>query len=157
MKLGFVPADAVPDGWHTIVAAEDDDGSAYVLAHADDVDLARIALLDVVINNADRKGGHVLHARDGSLRGVDHGVSFHVDDKLRTVLWGFVGRPVPAEDLAVLAGVRRSLDGPLRDRLGALLSAEEVLATVTRVDRLLESGVFPPPRSGRHAMPWPPL
>jgi uncharacterized repeat protein (TIGR03843 family) len=161
LKVGFVPAARVPDGWHAVADAEDDDGSPYVLAHADDPALARIALLDIVINNADRKGGHVLHAHDGSLRGVDHGVSFHVDEKLRTVLWGFVGRQVAAEDLTVLAGLRQSLDGrperSLRDRLRALLSRDEVAATVARLDRLIGSGVFPGPRLGRHAMPWPPL
>ncbi len=156
-RVGFVPADALPSGWHPVAAAEDDDGSEYLLAHADDPALARMALLDVVINNADRKGGHVLPARDGSLRGVDHGVTFHVDDKLRTVLWGFMGRPVDDADLAVLRTLRRSLDAALRDQLCALLARDEVDATAARLDRLLASGVFPGPRHGRHAVPWPPV
>ena len=156
-RLGFVPADAVPAGWYPVAAAADDDGAEYVLAHADDPDLARMALLDVVINNADRKGGHVLHARDGSLRGVDHGVSFHVDDKLRTVLWGFVGQAIPPTEVAVLAALRAALRGPLRDELCPLLHAEEIEATAARLDRVLAAGVFPRPRPGRHAMPWPPI
>jgi hypothetical protein len=179
-RVGFVPADALPSGWHAIAEAEDDDGSEYarapgasqrapaseertgrarrwVLAHADDPALARMALLDVVINNADRKGGHVLAARDGSLRGVDHGVTFHVDDKLRTVLWGFMGRPVADPDVADLRSLRRAFDGALRERLCTLLAADEVEATVARLERLLDTGVFPGPGLGRHAMPWPPV
>jgi uncharacterized repeat protein (TIGR03843 family) len=138
-------------------AAQDDDSENYLLGHADDPSLARMALLDVVINNADRKGGHVLHGRDGALLGVDHGVCFHVDDKLRTVLWGWIGQPIPAAELEVLAGLRRQLDGPLVPRLCDLLTTDEVAATIVRVDRLLAAGVFPAPRPGRPAVPWPPI
>jgi uncharacterized repeat protein (TIGR03843 family) len=156
-RVGFVAADALPPGWLTIAAAQDDDGEAYLLAHADDVALQRMALFDVVINNADRKAGHVLNLPDGSLRGVDHGVCFHVDNKLRTVLWGWVGRPVPADERTVLEGLRRALDGDLGARLHELLAADEVAATVERLDRLLTAGVFPRPRPGRPAVPWPPI
>jgi uncharacterized repeat protein (TIGR03843 family) len=157
-RVRFVPAGALPDGWHAIAGLfDDDDGAEYVLAHADDPALARMALLDLVINNADRKGGHVLHGRDGTVRGVDHGVSFHVDDKLRTVLWGFVGRAIPPAELAVLTTLRTSLRGELRDRLCPLLHADEIEATLARLERVLATGVFPPPRPGRHAMPWPPI
>ena len=156
-RVGFVAADELPPGWLTIAAAEDDDGSAYLLAHADDVALQQMALFDVVINNADRKGGHVLNLADGTLRGVDHGVCFHVDNKLRTVLWGWVGQPVPEPAREVLTGLRRDLDGDLGARLGELLAPDEVAATVERVDRLLRAGVFPRPRAGRPAVPWPPI
>jgi uncharacterized repeat protein (TIGR03843 family) len=111
----------------------------------------------VVVNNADRKGGHVLHTKAGSLRGVDHGVCFHVDDKLRTALWGWVGRPLPAASRDVLTGLRRDLAGALGARLCELLAADEVAATVARVDRLLAAGVYPEPRPGRPAVPWPPI
>jgi uncharacterized repeat protein (TIGR03843 family) len=156
-RVGFVPADALPAGWQPIAEASDEEGGEYVLAHADDPALARIALLDVVINNADRKGGHVLHSRDGKLHGVDHGVTFHVDDKLRTVLWGFIGRPVPEDERLVLAALRTQLDGSLRESLCSLLDADEVAATIVRLDRLLAAGTFPAPGPGRHAMPWPPI
>jgi uncharacterized repeat protein (TIGR03843 family) len=156
-RVGFVPADALPAGWYPIAEASDEEGAEYVLAHADDPALARIALLDVVINNADRKGGHVLHGRDGTLHGVDHGVTFHVDDKLRTVLWGFIGQAVSEDDRLVLAALRSRLDGSLRDTLCSLLAAEEAAATVDRLDRLLASGTFPAPGPGHHAMPWPPI
>ena len=156
LRVGFVPLDAVPADWHPVVEAVDDDGTEYVLAHADDEELARMALLDAVINNADRKGGHVLHARDGSVYGVDHGVTFHVDDKLRTVLWGFMGQPIPDAELAVLTDLRSGLAGALGDELCPLLAAEELDATTARVDRLLREGVFPAPALGRRSLPWPP-
>jgi uncharacterized repeat protein (TIGR03843 family) len=157
VRVGFVRADELPDGWLTIAAAQDDDGEDYLLAHADDPVLARMALLDVVINNADRKGGHVLHARNGSLSGIDHGVSFHVDDKLRTVLWGFLGRPIDPADLAVLVKLREALTGALAEQLCELLAGDEIAATVARLDRLLAAGVYPAPRPGRPAVPWPPV
>ncbi len=157
LRVGFVPVDAVPAGWHPVVEAVDDDGTAYVLAHADDAALARMALLDAVINNADRKGGHVLHARDGSVYGVDHGVTFHVEDKLRTVLWGFMGQPIPAAELGVLTELRAGLAGALRDELCPLLAPEELAATAARVDRLLRAAVFPAPALGRRSLPWPPI
>jgi uncharacterized repeat protein (TIGR03843 family) len=156
-RVGFVRADSLPDGWLTIAAAEDDDGEAYLLAHADDPVLARMALFDVVVNNADRKGGHVLHGRDGALWGIDHGVCFHVEEKLRTVLWGWIGRPVPDADLAVLADLRRALGESLGERLCELLAADEIEATVARVGRLVAAGVFPAPRPGWPAVPWPPV
>jgi len=157
LRVGFVPADRLPAGWHAIADAVDADGEEYLLAHADDPALARIALLDIVINNADRKGGHVLHAQDGTLRGVDHGVTFHVENKLRTVLWGFAGRALADEDRATLESLRTALAGALGERLGTLLTAEEVDATVTRLDRLLAAGVFPDPDPGRYVVPWPPI
>jgi uncharacterized repeat protein (TIGR03843 family) len=155
--VGFVPADEVPRGWLPIADAQDDDGREYLLAHADAAPLARMALFDVVVNNADRKGGHVLPPVDGHLYGVDHGVCFHVDDKLRTVLWGWIGRPVPARSIRTLTRVLGELNGELGARLCALLSPDEVAATTLRLERLLADGVFPgPPRGGR-AMPWPPI
>jgi uncharacterized repeat protein (TIGR03843 family) len=156
-RVGFVRAEELPAGWHTIAAAQDDDGTAYLLAHADDPVLARMALFDVVVNNADRKGGHVLHCRDGTLRGIDHGVCFHVEAKLRTVLWGWIGQPVPEAELAVLAELKEELGSALGARLCALLAADEVEATQARLDRLLSTGVFPGPLSGRPAVPWPPM
>jgi uncharacterized repeat protein (TIGR03843 family) len=155
--VDFVPVAELPDGWLRIAEAEDEDGDAYLLAHADDAGLARLALFDAVVNNADRKGGHVLHTGDGHLYGIDHGICFHTEDKLRTVLWGWVGRPLPAEARAVLAAVRQELDGGLGASLSAVLTDAEVTATAMRVNRLLETGVFPEPVPGWPPVPWPPL
>jgi len=153
----FVPARRLPSGWLRIAAAQDDNGRPYLLAHADDPGLARMALFDAVVNNADRKGGHVLHPSGGHLYGVDHGVCFHVEDKLRTVLWGFGGRPIPPDELATLARLRAELDTALGERLGTLISFDEVVATADRLDELIAGGIFPEPPEYRHAMPWPPI
>lgn len=155
--VGFVPVDEIPDGWLRVASAEDELGHAYLLAHADHAELARMAIFDIVINNADRKGSHVLHPGDGRLYGVDHGVSFHIENKLRTVLWGWVGRPLPEAERETLRQLRRDLTGGLGERLCQLLAADEVAATIRRVDRLLRAAVFPEPRTGRPAVPWPPI
>ena len=70
--------------------------------HADDERLRRLAVLDAVINNADRKGGHLLPAADGRLYGIDHGVTFHAENKLRTLLWGWAGEPLTEDAVEVL-------------------------------------------------------
>jgi uncharacterized repeat protein (TIGR03843 family) len=155
--LGFVPADGLPEGWLRVADARDGDGRPYVLAHADNTVLARMALFDVVVNNADRKGGHVIHPVDGHLYGVDHGVCFHVEDKLRTVLWGWAGRTVGEPEREALVRLRRDLDGSLGRCLTDLVSAEEVAAMGERIDHLLSVGRFPRPAPGRFSMPWPPI
>ena len=115
----------------------------------------RIALFDVVVNNADRKAGHCLLGRDGDVFVVDHGTCFSDEPKLRTVLWDYVDEPIPpgeGEDLRALSGALRA--GPVRDALDALLSPGEVRATIARLDELLADGRFPPPGPGR-PYPWP--
>ena len=84
--------------------------------HADDIRLRRMAVFDVLINNADRKGGHILSGVDGQVYGVDHGVSLHVEDKLRTVLWGWAGKPVDDETLEAVAGSARAASSRLGGR-----------------------------------------
>jgi len=145
--VGFVPAPELPDDWLAVAGARDEDGAPYVLAHADDPKLARLALFDVVINNADRKGGHVLATPDSRIYGVDHGVCFHTDNKLRTVLWGFHGRAVPETDLLALKGIDLNL-------LSELLSASELAAVADRIAKLQ---LFPEPPDDRYAIPWPPI
>lgn len=157
VPLGFVPVGHVPFGWRRIAKAEDEEGRPYVLAHADDVRLARLAAFDVVINNADRKGGHVLVAPDGSLYGVDHGVSFHVEDKLRTILWGWIGEALAAETLEVLTKLRADLDGALGTALHEHLMTAEVAQVRVRLDRLIEAGIYPEPSPGWPSVPWPPI
>ncbi len=159
--LGFAPAARVPDGWHHIASAQDDDGRPYVLAHADDDRLRRLAAFDVVVNNADRKGGHILltatEGADAHVYGVDHGVCFHVENKLRTVLWGWVGAPLPDEVVEVLRKLRADLDADLGDALAEHLMIAEIAETVARTDRLLTAGRFPPPSGDWPAVPWPPM
>ncbi len=155
--LGFVPNRRVPAGWHRVLAARDTDGRPYVLAHADDERLVRLAAFDAVINNADRKGGHVLMTADGHLYGVDHGVCFHVQDKLRTVLWGWGDQPLPAEITKTLAALRTDLDADLGEALAEHLTRREVARVATRIDRMLDSGCLPGPDDERPSIPWPPM
>ncbi len=155
--IGFVPAYDVPAGWCPVASARDDDGDAYALAHADDPRLSRLAVFDAVVNNADRKGGHVLYAPGGHIYGVDHGVTFHVENKLRTVLWGWTGKPIPADSLATLTRLGDDLDGPLGEALEEHLTVSEVQHVRLRVRRLIRAGRFPKPPQDWPAVPWPPV
>ena len=119
--------------------------------------LRRIALFDAVVNNTDRKGGHLLPLADGRLLGVDHGVCFSVEPKLRTILWGWRGTPLTSDELVELEALRVALHGPLRDRLVEHLHDDEVTATVARVDALLADPRFPMPSPDWPAVPWPPF
>jgi uncharacterized repeat protein (TIGR03843 family) len=145
----------VPDGWLRVLDALGTDGQPVVLGHADDPRLRRMAVLDVVLNNADRKGGHVLPGPDGVVRGVDHGVCFHVEPKLRTVLWGWAGEQLTDEEQAALESLDRALDDDLGAELRSLLSDAEVTACRRRVRRLLREARMPFPVEGWPAIPWP--
>jgi hypothetical protein len=129
----------------------------FTLEGTRDDDFRRVALFDLVANNADRKGGHCLLAQDGTIWVVDHGVCFHEEPKLRTVIWSFVGEPIPAELAADLRRAREGLArGPLHDALASLLSADELTALVERFDEIVTDGTFPAPGAGR-PYPWPPV
>ena len=119
--------------------------------------LREIAVFDTVINNADRKGGHLLPLPSGRVYGVDHGVSFHVEDKLRTVLWQWAGARLTAPALEVLGRLRAGLDGEVGERLGELLTRREVRQTRLRIDRLLATRRHPEPSGEWPPVPWPPI
>ena len=156
--IDIVPSEDVPTGWLRVLEAEDGDGQPVALVHADDPALARMALFDAVVNNADRKGGHVLATRDGSALGVDHGVTFHTDDKLRTVLWGWAGSDIPADLTADLRRLESSVDaGSLAGRLAALISARERRALAARIAARRGAGAFPLPSPHWPSIPWPPF
>jgi uncharacterized repeat protein (TIGR03843 family) len=156
--LALVDAEEPEPGWKAIGLAEVGDGRTALLVHADDPRLRRLAVLDAVINNADRKGGHLLPAGD-RLYGIDHGVTFHAEDKLRTLLWGWAGEPLTEEALAVLGGLREALadGGSLATRLGELITPAETAATRARVEALLATGTHPEPGGEWPAIPWPPV
>lgn len=127
--------------------------------------LQQIALLDVVINNADRKGGHVLLGASGEtndcerLWAIDHGICFHTEHKLRTVIWEFAGQPIPADTSADLVRLKEQLGGETRTlatQLKDLLTGAEVVAMQKRLERLIKQARFPSPGPGRH-YPWPPV
>ncbi|SCD85605.1 conserved hypothetical protein [Streptomyces sp. ScaeMP-6W] len=148
-----------PEGWRAIGLAEVPGGGTALLVHADDARLRRLAVLDAVINNSDRKGGHLLTSADGRLHGIDHGVTFHTEDKLRTLLWGWAGEPLPKEAVTALGRLAAALgeDAPLTTRLAALLTPAEVAALRDRVAALLASGTHPVPGGEWPAIPWPPV
>ena len=124
----------------------------------DDPRLRPMAVLDAVMNNTDRKGGHILPVDGGGhLYGVDHGVCFSSVPKLRTVLWGWRGQLFEADELDGLRRIRTALDADLGMSLRELLSRSEVRATARRTDELLVEGRFPYPSPTWPAVPWPPF
>jgi hypothetical protein len=128
------------------------------LSRADDPAIRRMAVFDAVVNNADRKIGHLLPPGDSHVYGCDHGVCFSVDYKLRTVLWQWRGKPLTAEALEALGTLKVTLDdGDLHRRLSTLLTADEVDATRRRVDLMLKHRIHPYPPEDWPAIPWPPL
>ena len=126
------------------------------MVSSDNPALRRVAVLDAVLNNADRKGGHLLPLPDGRIQGIDNGLCFAVAPKLRTVLWRWRGQPLTDDELVVLSDLREQLTGVLREQLRPLLTADEVEAMAGRIDDLLAGGLLPRPGRDRPAIPWPP-
>jgi uncharacterized repeat protein (TIGR03843 family) len=174
--VDIVPRDGVPDGWLRVLDAHDGAGDPVSLVHADNPDLARMAALDVVLNNADRKGGHVLGDGAGGLYGVDHGLTFNEDEKLRTVLWGWAGRRLPEDDVAIVARLAHDLDQWCDNAFGRaassaksargrswvneladLITADEIGLTARRARSLARTGRYPRQTDGWPAIPWPPF
>lgn len=128
------------------------------LVRSDRDDLLRMAVFDIVINNADRKGGHILPTPEGRLFGIDHGVAFSVEDKVRTLLWQWEGDPVPESLVPDLERLSTAVDGAsLHSALRALLDTTEISALARRVDRLLTARRLPGPSPDWPAIPWPPF
>jgi len=159
---GLVPPTVLRDGpfgpgmcqlWVDVVEGVD----LRELASSEHVDLQRMALLDAVVNNADRKGGHLLPTAEGRVLGVDHGVCFSTADKLRTLLWQWAGVLLSDEAVEVLTTLRAALVGPLCAELSEHLTRREVQATARRVERLLTEGTYPYPSEDWPAIPWPPF
>ena len=149
-----------PFGEGMVQAYVEADESVDVVAMVveDDPRLRRMAVFDAAINNTDRKGGHILPIDGGRhVHGVDHGVTFSVTPKLRTVLWGWRGEPMDADERAGLERLREGLAGDAGRRLRELLHPGEVRATTRRVDALLADGRFPYPSPTWPAVPWPPF
>ena len=121
---------------------------------SNDPQLRKLALFDAIINNTDRKFGHLLVDHDGKLRGCDHGVCFHQENKLRTVLWQFAGEQFTAEEIELLNKVNK-LD--LDSSFAELLTSAEISALSGRIANLLAAGQFPFPSDEWPAIPWPPV
>jgi uncharacterized repeat protein (TIGR03843 family) len=122
--------------------------------HADDIRLWRMAVFDVLVNNADRKGGHVLRGVNGDVYGVDHGVCLHVEDKLRTVLWGWAGKKIDDDTLEKVSCLVDALADSLGDALADHVTSAEIAALRLRARILLAHPVMPGPDRHR-PIPWP--
>ena len=151
--VDLVPSKKVPKrGWFRCVEGLDSDDSAVAVIHADDPALRRLAVFDVLVNNADRKGGHILSS-EGHLFGIDHGVTFNVENKLRTLLWGWGGAELTEDERALVQRVRD--DAPAV--LVGLLHDDEVAMLARRADRLLDRNHLPRPKGQWPSIPWPPF
>jgi uncharacterized repeat protein (TIGR03843 family) len=154
--VNLVAADQVPEtGWKQVLEGRDETGRMVALVHEDSPALRRMAVFDIIVNNADRKGDHILAMTDGHRHGVDHGLTFHPDHKLRTVLWGWVGEALTADEEDGIDRVIEGLQGELGRNLADLLSAEEIASLAARCARLRLAGRFPAPSGEMSAVPWP--
>lgn len=124
------------------------------LASSTSPEIRDIAFLDILLNNTDRKFGHLLPLEDGRILGCDHGLTFHTEDKLRTVLWQFTNQPINPQEEKSLRTLGETLDP---ERYIGLISEEEFAALLIRAERLLSTGLFPMPSEDWPAVPWPPF
>lgn len=155
---GFIPPTVLrqgPYGWGSVQLFIHARPEAHFFTIREDPTYAphlrRLAAFDVLANNADRKAGHCLVDEEGRLWAIDNALTFHVEPKLRTVIWDFAGQPLPADLLADL----QLLEGaPLSQAVESLLSREEVAALRRRLRRLIQTGRYPEPGPGR-PVPWP--
>ena len=120
-------------------------------------ELRSVALFDAIVNNTDRKIGHLLPAMSGDLYICDHGVTFHHEDKLRTVLWQWAGEELTPGEIETVNGFLLYLDSEESSEIQSLISEIEFLALRLRVERLLESGQLPMPNPDWPSVPWPPF
>lgn len=159
-RFGFVPptvlrSDApLGSGSLQLFIEHDPNRHYFSLVEERGHDFAQFAAFDVVINNADRKAGHIIEDARGELWAVDHGLSFNTEDKLRTVIWDFGGDPVEDPVRDKLLELKAALGGELGEQLRELLSLEEAAAALVRTEALLADGCFPAPDS-QYRLPWP--
>jgi uncharacterized repeat protein (TIGR03843 family) len=155
--VDLVRVNAVEDGWRTGFEGEDMAGRPVAVVHRDTPAVRSMATLDAVLNNADRKGGHLALSPDGRLWGFDHGLTGHEEPKLRTVLWGWAGEPLAPADILRLERLDGALASDLAIALMPLLTRREIGALRGRVAELLHSGRHPEHPAHRYAIPWPPV
>lgn len=165
LGFGFVPPTVVRDGPYGVgmlqlFITNDEESHLFTMLKEGGYNetIRRLCAFDCLINNADRKSGHALKGLDGRLWAIDHGICFHFEPKLRTVLWDFVGESLPRDVLAALCDFRTGLDSGngVARLLGELLEPNELRALRRRLDRLIDCGVFPSPGPGPN-VPWPPV
>jgi uncharacterized repeat protein (TIGR03843 family) len=156
--VDLVSSRRVPESWLGVLDGETPDGRPVTVVHADSEDVRSLSVLDAVLNNSDRKGSHCLRDDGGRLWAIDHGVSFHATPKLRTVLWGWAGKPLTPSDVARLEAVERGLRRPdVAAALHALLPAGDIAALRSRTEALLGERRHPVPSPDWPSVPWPAL
>ena len=160
-KFSVVPPTVLRDGPFGVGMVQqwidiDEEVDLAEFYRTDDPRLRKMALFDAVINNTDRKIGHLLPTVEGDLRGCDHGVTFHEEDKLRTVLWQWADKPLTEEEKAILQDLLQVLQKDPSEIL-ELITEDEFDALVMRIQRLLEQERFPSPSEDWPAVPWPPF
>ncbi|MGL3805075.1 SCO1664 family protein [Paeniglutamicibacter sp. R2-26] len=154
--VNLIAADNMPEtGWKHVLEGQDENGRMVALVHEDTPALRRMAVFDIIVNNADRKGNHILAMTDGHRHGVDHGLTFHRDIKLRTVLWGWLGDALTEEEEAGIVRVSEGLHSGLGRSLTNLLGADEIESLAARCARLRLARRFPAPDGEMPAVPWP--
>lgn len=153
----LVPQGDLPDDWLHVFDGIDGDDRAVSLIHENSGPLRRMAIFDVVVNNADRKGGHVLEMHDGHRYGVDHGLTFHIEPKLRTVLWGWLGEALSEDEVGNLRRVGAAVGDGLGEVLAEHLTDVEITALARRCQRLADRALMPAPLGEYPAIPWPPF
>jgi hypothetical protein len=162
MGIGCVPTTILRDGPFGIGMVQewidiDEEVDLESYFRLDDPQLRAVALFDAVINNTDRKIGHLIPTPGGHLYVCDHGVTFHQDDKLRTVLWQWAGQSLNAGELEILKNLFTQLSSPEFSEIATLITADEFAALEARIDRLISTSVFPEPREDWPHIPWPPF
>ena len=162
LNLHLVPPTILRDGPYGTGMVQkwidiDPDVDLMDLYQRNDPKLRRLALLDIIANNTDRKIGHLIPTTGGHIYGCDHGVTFHVDDKLRTVLWQWAGSAFSEEEKDLLMRTRELFAVEKREIIAGLIEEEEIFATINRIDRALIEETFPVPNPDWPSVPWPPF
>ncbi len=163
----LIPPTVLRDGFYGLGSVQfyvDHDSEQHYFTVQDDArfaqSLRQLALFDFIVNNADRKSGHCLIGSDERLWAIDHGICFHTEYKLRTVIWEFSGEPIAEEFIANIRTLHCQLTDPanaVAQRLCELLSTEEYAALHVRINQLLRKATYPIPLPHRRNYPWPPV
>lgn len=152
-----------PHGFGSVQLFIDNDPNQHFFTFREDdsacEQLQRIALFDLITNNADRKSGHCLRDHEGHVWAIDHGITFNSDYKLRTVIWDFAGRPIRPDMLADLRRLRAQIEPgqTLGKAMRKLLDDGEIRAFTKRLDGLIKISQFPSPNRYERSVPWPPV
>ena len=160
MQLHIVPTTILRDGPYGMGMVQEwiDIDATVDLAdyfRQDQSQLRAMALFDAVINNTDRKIGHLLPQEDGKLYGCDHGVTFHEENKLRTVLWQWAGQDLSVDELNSLNELMLKLESHEGEAFNGLLTTDEIHALQSRIMNLIDQKTFPMPNPEWPAIPWP--